>query len=431
MGAATERSPEQVLEDGLRKRKDGLSPEPGRRRDTAFDAATSRVMPITQVWKPSQRVQNITIWVLLLAATFFSVAVVIEELQASWYRLPALDALNSQFFGSQSLDLVLKSTVRPGGGRDVVGLRWNVSRGARRPDGLNSMVCLINGELPGPTIQALPGDTIHLEVTSSFDGELDLTFGGLAPSSKNIWAAMGSAQKPVTAGSTKIYEVQVPSDKTGTFAYRAASRDLTACGVFGAIVVADPAAEILNGTVDEERVILLNDWLPSALASPYEPSTSARPPASVLVNGKGAYNCSQLPPDARTDCASRLGKSRPHMKFDAGKVYRLRLVNAGTASGISVSIPGTYMTIIEMDGGQKVQPKRATSVGVLRPGQTVDVLIDWTAGGDDEFIVSVEDDAGDATLSQHFPIKVSGFLNRNAQPPPPRHRDLLRLIPLS
>jgi hypothetical protein len=98
MGAATERALEVMLEDSLRKRTERSTPE-------AVDTvkASPRVTPLTQVWKPSERIQNITLWVLLLVTTFFSIAVVVEELQASWYRSPALDPPNSHIYSASEV----------------------------------------------------------------------------------------------------------------------------------------------------------------------------------------------------------------------------------------------------------------------------------------------------------------------------------------
>jgi FtsP/CotA-like multicopper oxidase with cupredoxin domain len=116
------------------------------------------------------------------------------------------------------------------------------------------------------------------------------------------------------------------------------------------------------------------------------------------------------------------------MQFVAGQRYRLRLINAGTTSGVTVTIPGALMVIVELDG-VKVVPKKATSIGVLKPGQTVDIMINWEGGGDDQFLVALEDDHGDGTITQSFPIRVSGFISSDLMPPPHRYRDVLRLKP--
>jgi hypothetical protein len=50
---------------------------------------------------------------------------------------------------------------------------------------------------------------------------------------------------------------------------------------------------------------------------------------------------------------------------------------------------------------------------MLRPGQRVDVLINWPPGADDEISVYLDDETESNTLAQTFSIKISGFVNSN------------------
>lgn len=422
-----------VLEDGLRKRKE-------REKTDANIKTSSNVIPLSQVWKPSQRAQTITIWILLVTTTFFSIAVVVEELQASWYRSPVLNAWNSQLHGAASLDMILPAKVNKltNGPRNII-LTWNVTQGVRSPDGLRSNVYLINGQFPGPTVEARSGDMIYLDLINSLDNEdLAMHFGGEPLSSMRAPSRSKAAQNTIVAAQTRQqYGLQVPPENTGTFLYRAKNELQAASGLFGAFVLhgsssipsALPELQLSNNhTSHEERVITINEWHSFTADRATSTSKSLLPP-SILINGIGNRNCSQIDLDLKLSCIQKTGRSQPNMQFVAGQNYRLRLINAGTTSGVTFTIPGALMTIVELDG-EKVVPKKATSIGVLKPGQTIDVMIEWEAGGDDEFLVALEDDHGDGTIMQSFPIRVSGFVSSQVKPPPHRYRDVLRLKPI-
>jgi len=188
-------------------------------------------------------------------------------------------------------------------------------------------------------------------------------------------------------------------------------------------------------------VIMINDWYHRSADDALRwymrsGSFGMEPvPDSILINGRGAFNCSHIIPARPVECVSRLGAKLPNMRFEANNLYRLRFVNAGMLAGVSISIPGIAMTIIEVDGGEQIEPRKATTLGILYPGQRVDVLVRWPAAGDDEIQIALDEDAfrypnpALATV-QTFPIKVSGFISSKQQPPKPRHIDLLNVSPL-
>lgn len=429
MGAATERLPEVVLEDGLRKRK-------GDHKAGSSIIPSSRVTPLSQVWVPSQRIQNITIWILLSVTIFFSIAVVVEELQASWYRSPALNALNSHLYGAESLDRVLQIVDEQDGSRTIE-LAWNVTKEVKSPDGIRSNAYLINGHFPGPELVARPGDVLSLSITNSLEDEpVSLNF--LQEPTSGLQSIWGGAKPKVSiaAHEQRQIEVRIPQDTSGTFMYRAEDQTQASGGLFGALVVqrhdpplgSDIIGNITSG-IEEERMIVISDWHPFSadrISSRVLPTVAS----STLVNGIGNRNCSEVDSSLKIDCVQKTGRSQPSMHFVAGRQYRLRIINAGTSSSIAVSLSGAFMTIIELDGGLRVQPKRATSIGMLRPSQTVDVVIAWESGGDEELMVTLDDEIGDVPRSTRFPVRVSGFINGRAERPVHRHRDILRLKPL-
>ncbi len=65
----------------------------------------------------------------------------------------------------------------------------------------------------------------------------------------------------------------------------------------------------------------------------------------------------------------------PYLQVEAGKRYRLRVLNAGSLAGFTLSLPGSKTTHIQIDGGNEIQASTEfTAVGVLYPGERVDLI---------------------------------------------------------
>ncbi|RDW63538.1 hypothetical protein BP6252_11083 [Coleophoma cylindrospora] len=77
---------------------------------------------------------------------------------------------------------------------------------------------------------------------------------------------------------------------------------------------------------------------------------------------------------APVDC-SKIEK--PWLLLDKQFRYRVRLVNVGSLTGISFTIPDSEMEVIQVDGGQPVISHRANSVGILYPAERVDFVLGW------------------------------------------------------
>lgn len=78
-------------------------------------------------------------------------------------------------------------------------------------------------------------------------------------------------------------------------------------------------------------------------------------------------------------CTSNAGLSK--FRFTAGKIHRLRLINAGTEGLQRFSIDNHEMTVIANDF-VSIQPY-STKVVTLSPGQRSDVLVTANAGSSD------------------------------------------------
>ncbi|KAI9695153.1 MAG: hypothetical protein M1820_008859 [Bogoriella megaspora] len=268
-------------------------------------------------------------------------------------------------------------------------LNWTISSGVQRPDGVAKLVYLINGGFPGPTIEARAGDVLEINVHNTLtDNEgLAIHWHGLHMRGGNQYdGAIGFTQCPIPAGGNFTYRFEISETQHGTFWYHSHAQTQRADGLYGGLVVHKPAHTGADGRsqklkYDEERLVLVSDlyhraaahvltWYMRADSNGMEPV-----PDSLLVNGVGTYNCSLAMPAYPVDCAQRA--ATPGMKFDSQKKYRIRAVNTGSLAGVTMTMPGANMTAVEVDGGHKINPKPAASVGILHPGQRVDIALSW------------------------------------------------------
>jgi hypothetical protein len=97
---------------------------------------------------------------------------------------------------------------------------------------------------------------------------------------------------------------------------------------------------------------------------------------TVLINGKGVFDCSSLAANDTTPCDSNAGLSQ--FRFRRGQVHRLRLVNTGAEALQRFSIDGHTMTVIANDF-VPIEPYETEAV-TLGIGQRADVLV--VADGD-------------------------------------------------
>jgi len=75
-----------------------------------------------------------------------------------------------------------------------------------------------------------------------------------------------------------------------------------------------------------------------------------------LVNGIGRSNCDFTPPGSTCD-----GGSNYNLTVDAGKRYRMRVINAGSLANIRFSVDGHVLTVIEADA-TPIEPVQVQSV---------------------------------------------------------------------
>jgi len=53
------------------------------------------------------------------------------------------------------------------------------------------------------------------------------------------------------------------------------------------------------------------------------------------------------------------------------------MVNVGTLAGFTLSLLGSRISPIQVDGGGKIKTQNSEAVGILYPGERVDLVVEW------------------------------------------------------
>ncbi|CAM0952253.1 unnamed protein product [Alopecurus aequalis] len=257
--------------------------------------------------------------------------------------------------------------------------KWDISYQQKSPDGFKKLAVTVNGKAPGPTIYATRGDTIVVDVHNKLETENTAIHWHGIRQIGTPWAdgVGGVTQCPILPGETFTYKFVV--DRAGTYLYHAHYGMQRVAGLNGMIVVAVPDNERKPFTYDEDRTVLLEDWWHQSV---YDQATglSATPfkfvgePQSLLINGQGMFNCSQLTTVSGKGNDSCINTALPNLlSVVPGKTYLLRIGSLTSLSSLSFEIEGHSMTVVEADG-HYVRPFLVRNLFIYS-GETYSVLI--------------------------------------------------------
>ncbi|MCJ1400473.1 hypothetical protein MMC11_003679 [Xylographa trunciseda] len=255
---------------------------------------------------------------------------------------------------------------------------FTLKRGIIAPDGYQKNGILVNGQFPGPMIEANWGDTIQVTLHNQIAGPEEgtsLHWHGLLQKETPWFDGVPAVQQcPIAPGASFTYTFK--ADVYGTSWYHSHYSAQYADGAFGPMIIYGPS----NAAYDVDLgPVIITDWyhlgyfaVLDILFAPLNQSGNPAPNSdNNLINGKMNFNCSTVAPGDTTPCNNNAGISK--FKFISGKTYKLRLINAGAEALERFSIDGHNMTIIANDFVQ-VQPY-TTNVVTLGVGQRTDVLV--------------------------------------------------------
>lgn len=208
-----------------------------------------------------------------------------------------------------------------------------------------------NQRIPGPTIEARVGDVLEVRLTNRLPEATTIHWHGL-----QIPAAMDGTdmvQRPIEPGSTFTYRFRLPD--AGTFWYHPHSHEIVQLerGLYGAIVVRGSD----EPEMDADRVLVLDDVA-------LDRNGQIKPPGGWIEKHDGRQGSIRLVN----------GKQEPELVIAAGQTERWRIVNAGSARYVRLSIGGRPFTILGTDGGLIDAPVTVEEV-LLTPADRVELAV--------------------------------------------------------
>ncbi|KAJ4760415.1 Laccase/Diphenol oxidase family protein [Rhynchospora pubera] len=256
--------------------------------------------------------------------------------------------------------------------------KWEITYQYKSPDCLNKLAITINGQTPGPTIYASQGDTIVVEVKNSLLTENTAIHWHGIRQIGTPWmdGTEGVTQCPILPSDTFIYRFVV--DRAGTYMYHSHYGMQRSAGLNGMIVVKVPEGFKEPFSYDREYSILLNDWWHNStydqatgLLMPENQFKFVGEPQSLLLNGRGRFNCSLA---ASGSCNASHPECAPlKLIVVPGKTYLLRIASVTSLSALNFEIEGHSLTVVEADG-HYVDPFIVKNLNIYS-GETYSVIL--------------------------------------------------------
>jgi len=258
---------------------------------------------------------------------------------------------------------------------------FNVTQSTAALDGFLRPVLAINGQIPGPLIEANEGDRLEITVLNYMDIGLTIHWHGLYQNGSN-WedGVTGVTQCPIPPnGGNYTYKFNLDG-QFGTFLYHSHHQNLMADGISGPLIVHSPRDPLKRyRDFDQDVVLVLADWYHNTSSEIVEHmlseagyfGTPAAPGAnSALMNGVGEWNCSAA---SRAQQCQQVN-SPPEFTFKAGDKIRFRLINAGAHAMFFYSVDQHTLNVTEADATGVYGPPALHRVW-LHNGQRYSVVI--------------------------------------------------------
>ncbi|KMT02191.1 hypothetical protein BVRB_9g207060 [Beta vulgaris subsp. vulgaris] len=275
--------------------------------------------------------------------------------------------------------------------------KWDVEYMFWAPDCEERVVMGINGQFPGPTIRAEVGDTIHVDLTNKLSTEgVVIHWHGIRQLG-TPWAdgTASISQCPINPGETFTYRFVV--DKAGTYFYHGHYGMQRSGGLYGTLIVEVPKGQHEPFHYDGEFNLLLSDWWHESIHE-QEVGLSSKPlrwigePQTLLINGRGQYNCSLLPNfgnSSSTQCKfSGTEQCAPQiLQVLPNKTYRVRLASTTALASLNIAIGNHKMIVVEADGNY-VQPFTVDDLDIYS-GESYSVLINTNQNPNKNYWISI------------------------------------------
>ncbi|KAK0734746.1 laccase precursor [Lasiosphaeria miniovina] len=254
----------------------------------------------------------------------------------------------------------------------------SVEEGLCSPDGYQRTCMTFNGTVPGPTIFADWGDNLIIHVTNNMTvNGTAIHWHGLRQLNSTLHDGVpGVSQCPIAPGESFTYSFRVT--QYGSTWYHSHFSLQYAEGLFGALTLNGPA----TADYDEDLgTLFLQDWSHIEAFTRWDSARQGPPPTleTGLINGTNTWTCATA---GDANCVGSGAKFET--VFEAGKKYRLRLINVAVEGVFQFSIDGHSLTVIGTDL-VPIVPYTADSVQITI-GQRYDVIVEASADAGDYWL---------------------------------------------
>eukprot|EP00250_Pteridium_aquilinum_P015086 c22367_g1_i1 orf=224-1921(+) len=218
-------------------------------------------------------------------------------------------------------------------------LTWNVTyRSLAILGKIPKQVITINGQFPGPQIDAVTNDFLSINVYNSLDEPLLITWNGIWQRRTSWQDGVSGTNCPIPPRRNFTYSFQV-KDQIGSYFYFPSTLLHKSAGGYGGFKVDNRIIIPLPyPSPDGELFILIGDWYNAnhtTLRAKLAAGGKLGLPDGVLINGRGPYGTT--------------------LALQPGKTYRLRVSNVGISTSLNFRIQGHKMKMVESEGSHTVQ----------------------------------------------------------------------------
>jgi FtsP/CotA-like multicopper oxidase with cupredoxin domain len=253
--------------------------------------------------------------------------------------------------------------------------KWSIVNRVGNPDGVYRPMLMINGQFPGPLIEANEGDTLVIEVDNQSDNATSIHFHGIYQNGTNFMdGTTGITQCPIAPNHKFRYNFTV-SGQSGTYYYHGHQAVQASDGLVGPLVIHSKNEKKMQQIpYVTDRVVMLQDWYhdlsSGLLISALEPGSESSPiPDGALMNGLNKRDCSKL---GHRMCDNSTS-IRPSFDLTANANHRLRFINVGAFAWFQVEVDEHQFGIVEVDGTD-IEPAYDTRM-MISPAQRYSVIL--------------------------------------------------------
>ncbi|PZD71019.1 Blue copper oxidase CueO [Acaryochloris thomasi RCC1774] len=220
-------------------------------------------------------------------------------------------------------------------------------------DGKPTNLLSYNGQVPGPRLEAKPGDIVRIRFKNNLSDPTNIHYHGLhIPPTGNA----DDVFRRIDSGESALYEFSIPQQHPGGIAYyhphlHGYVADQILGGLGGMFIVRGALDEIPEIQAAEQTFLFLKDFV-----------VEQRQPMMGRMAGREG------------DLVTVNGQVNPSFSIPAGGLARLRLVNASNARFYRLALEKHPLYLIATDGHPLSTPVEIQEL-LLSPGERAEVLV--------------------------------------------------------